>query len=75
MSNQFYVRMDTQYDYHEGQELYHVFERGRLNEFGEPYCVCPFLFYDQARRMADDLNKRARPLPMNGTDNHQFGEE
>jgi hypothetical protein len=55
----FYMRMDTQYDYAEGQELYHVFERDRLNEFDEPYCVCSFLTYDEARRMSEQLNSQS----------------
>jgi hypothetical protein len=54
----FYMRMDTQYDYPEGQELYHIFEQGRTNEFDEPYCVCPFLQYDEARRMVEQMNSQ-----------------
>lgn len=33
-----------------------VFERGRLNEFGERYCVEAGLTYEQARRLARRLN-------------------
>ncbi|HWP88127.1 MAG TPA: hypothetical protein VNM70_09625 [Burkholderiales bacterium] len=55
----FFMRMDTQYDYDTGQELYHVFESGRLNEFNEPYCVYPFLTFDEARRMVEEMNSQA----------------
>jgi len=31
--------------------------------------------WQAAHRRLDALDKRARPLPMDGTDNHKFGEE
>lgn len=35
---------------------YSVFQRDRLNEFGEPFCVDPALSYEEARKTVDALN-------------------
>lgn len=58
--DKFYMDQDTQYDYNPGEELYHVFEYNRLNEFGEPYCVGPFLSYEEALKLRDKLNADVR---------------
>ncbi len=35
-----------------------VFERGRFNEYGQPYCIAPGLTYQQARALIKRLNER-----------------
>lgn len=55
----FYMQMDTQFEYREGEELYHVFERGRVNEWGEPYCVSPFLTFESAQDLIEELSTSA----------------
>jgi hypothetical protein len=42
-----------------GTNSYHVMERDRRNDFGEPFCVAPDLTYEQARVEADRLNDEA----------------
>jgi hypothetical protein len=56
MGPKFQMRPDTQYDYYPGEELYHVFEVGRFNDFGEPYCVAPFLSFEEAVALVRKLN-------------------
>lgn len=33
-----------------------VFEKGRLNSFGEPYCVLPSVTYEEARKFINLSN-------------------
>ena len=42
------------------ENSYSVFERNRLNEFGEPYCVDPGLSYEEARRRVEELNSESQ---------------
>ena len=41
---------------------YSVFERGRLNHHGEPYCYAPGLTEREARRLVRELNDRERRI-------------
>mgnify|MGYP001617657914 CR=1 FL=1 len=41
---------------------YAVFERGRLDHRGEPYCHTPGLTEREARRMVRELNDRERRI-------------
>ncbi len=53
--NRFYVKASVH------DNSYSVFDRGRLNEWGEPYCVHCALTYQQAVSAANKLN-----LAVNG---------
>jgi hypothetical protein len=61
----YYMQMDTQSEYAEGDEMWHVFEQGRRNEFDEPYCVAPFQFFSEAQRIVNEHN--AAELSQHGS--------
>ena len=43
-------------------KTYSVYERGRLDHRGEPYCHTPGLTETEARRLVRDLNDRERRI-------------
>ena len=51
-----------------GSNSYNVMERGRINEFGEAYCVSMGETYEDARHITDALNRDealdATPYPL-----------
>ena len=56
MERRFYIELDTEFTYRDGEEMYHIFEYGRWNEFGEPYCVMPYLTYEEAHALVTKWN-------------------
>lgn len=54
MSQRFYTKPAEP-----GSNSAHVMEAGRRNEFGEPYCVAPYLTPAQAEEMVKRLNAAA----------------
>lgn len=45
--SRYYIAPDTQYEYSEGNELYHLFDRKSQNEFGQDACLLPFASYEE----------------------------
>ena len=52
MKAAFYIREDSLY----GSGLYSVFQRGRYDQWGEPYCIDSYISYERAKALCDQLN-------------------
>ena len=46
---------------------YSVFERGKLNEFGEAFCIVPLVSYEEAVECKDNLDKYDEAYPSKET--------
>lgn len=59
--NKFYMKSSAYHD-----NSYSVFQRDRLNEFGEPFCVDPGLSYQEARETVEALNNDPQEVIRRG---------
>lgn len=60
-NSKYYIR------YAPAHNSYSVFERGRLNEFGERFCIVPLVTYEEAVDCKDNLDKYSEAYPSKET--------
>ena len=61
LGSRYYILQDTQFEYREGEEEYHLFDRWTLNQWGRRTCVLPFASYEECVRLKEELEEKAQP--------------
>lgn len=59
--SRYYIKPDDQYDYKEGHELYHLFDRKTLNRWGKHACLLPFGRYEECESLRETLETEDSP--------------